>query len=168
MKAKRIIVFGGCGHGKGCFSRKLSGVLGIPTFDLDDVTFDKDHKKKVSDVIRDKELAKIVKGSDWIVEGAYAGDWLIPAVEKAELIIIIKINSLIALKRVLLRFLKRRVKKVRNSGGPITDLPKIVKFAVNYKNDYFPKHVKIAKNYSKDFVILRNNKQIDEFLGELK
>lgn len=168
MKAKRIIVFGGCGHGKSCFSRKLSGVLGIPSFDLDDVTFDGDHKKKVSDTVRDKGLAKIVKGSDWIVEGAYAGDWINPAVEKAELIIVIKVNGFIAMKRVLLRFLERRVKRVRNSGGPITDLPKIVKYAVNYKNDYFPKHVEIAKNYSKDFVVLRNNRQIDKFLEGLK
>jgi adenylate kinase family enzyme len=163
----KIIVFGGCGHGKTFFAKKLSEKINLPAFDLDEVTFNKKFTKKVLDSTRDSRLKKIISKKRWIIEGAYAGDWLLPAVKKSDFIIILNTHSIVAVKRILVRFLKRKFSR-ENKGGPFRDLPRIIKYGYDYKNDYFPKHINFAKKYRKEFVILRNKFQIKNFLDKIK
>jgi adenylate kinase family enzyme len=164
MKAKKIIIFGTRGSGKTIFAKRLSKKIKIPSFDLDNITFNKEHTSKVSDSTRDKRLKSIIKKQKWIIEGAYAGNWLIPAVKKADLIMILKINGLIAAKRVIFRFIKRRKTKDKKSG--LKDLPRILKYSLFY--DYFPRHIQFSKTYKKSLIILRNNREINNFLNNLR
>jgi len=168
MKINKILIFGGCGHGKTCLGKNVSDLLNIPTYDLDNVTFNEEHSKKVSDSLRDKRLNNILKKQRWIIEGPYAGEWIYPAIKKSEIIVILKINSLIATKRVISRFIKEKMKRVKNKGRTLKDLPRIMKYAFGYTYDYFPKHIDLAKTFNKEFIILKNKKQINRFLEDLK
>lgn len=165
---QRIIVWGGCGHGKTTFAKKISNSLNIPAYDLDKVTFNKEFTSKVQDDSRDKRLRKIIEKPRWIIEGAYAGNWIYPAIKKAEMIVIININPAVATKRVIFRSIKRKIRKTEDKGGPLFDLPRIIKYAYKYTHDYYPKHIKLAKKFKKDFAILKNKNQMREFIDNLK
>ncbi len=164
----RIIIWGGCGHGKTYLAKQISDTTKIPFYDLDKVTFNKKFTGKVSDSLRDKRLRGIIKNKSWVIEGTYAGDWINPAIRKSDFIIILKINPFIATKRVIFRFIKRKIRKKEAKGWHITDLPRIMKYAYGYVYDYYPKHIKLAKDFDKEYVILKNKKQINSFINNLK
>jgi len=168
VKMKKVIIWGGCGHGKTYLGRQISRILKIPSYDLDKFTFNKELTKKVSDKIRDQRLRKIVKNKKWIIEGAYAGEWIYPAIKKSDFIIILKINPIIATKRVINRFIKRKIKREENKGGPLSDLPRIIKYAYGYTYDYYPKQINLAKQFKKKYIILKNKKQIKQFFKTIK
>ena len=165
---QRLIIWGGCGHGKTILGKQISEILNIPAYDLDKLTFNKDFTGKVSDSLRDKRLKNVIKNKSWLIEGAYAGDWLFPAVKKSDFIIILNVNPITATKRVIVRFIKRKIKKTRGKGGPLTDLPRIMKYAYGYTSDYYPKHIALARQFKKDYIILKNNHEINNFLTNLK
>jgi shikimate kinase len=167
-KINRIIIWGGCGHGKTILGKQISKILNIPNYDLDKVTFNKNFTTKVSDFLRDKRLKNIITKQKWIIEGAYAGEWIYPAIKKSNLVIILKINPFIATKRVIFRFIKRKIRKTEDRGGPLTDLPRIMKYAYGYTSDYYPKHIVLANKFNKNCIILKNKNQINNFLNNLK
>ncbi len=164
---KKIIIWGGCGHGKTELGNQISAILNIPVYDLDKITFNKEFTKKVSDKTRDLRLSKIIKKKEWIIEGAYAGEWIYPAIKKSDFIILLNINPIIATKRVIVRFIKRKIKKEKYKGGPLFDLLRIIGYAYGYTYDYYPKQVNLAKQFNKKFIILKNNKRINQFIKNL-
>jgi adenylate kinase family enzyme len=165
---KKIIILGGCGHGKTHLAKQISNITKISCYDLDKVTFNEKFTGKVSDSLRDKRLKSILKNKKWIIEGPYAGKWINPAIKKSDLIIVLKINPLIATKRVISRFIKIKLGKNKDRNWSIAELPRIIKYAYGYVYDYYPKHIKIVKDFNKRYIILKNKNQIDKFLSKLK
>lgn len=167
-KINRIYIFGGTANGKTTLAKKISEITKIPFYTTDEFVYKKDWIHKYSDKQRDSMLKKAANKKRWIIEGVHRGDWIFPAFKKADFIIILKINPVIATKRVILRFIKRKIRKAEDKVGPLTDLPRIMKYAYGYTSDYYPKHIELAKKFNKDGIILKNKKQIDNFLNNLK
>lgn len=168
MKPKKILIWGGCGHGKTTLARTISKKTGIPHFDLDNVTFKEKGFEKVTDDVRDERLKKLLKHKTWVIEGAYVGEWMHQVIKDSDLIIMLNINKIIAQKRVLMRFIKRKLKIEKTKGGSIKDLPRILGYARNYCIDHLVKQKELIKQYKKKAIILKNKSQIKEFLTKIK
>ena len=163
MRIDKILIWGGSGHGKTTLARGISRKINIPHYDLDDVTFDRKTHKKVGEIIQSRRLKKILSERSWIIEGAYVGEWMHDVIKGSDLIILLNINLTIAQIRVLSRFIKGKSK------GPLKELPKILGYARNYAMDHLIKQKELIKKFKKrDVIMLRNNKQINNFLGKIK
>lgn len=165
MKINRIYILGGCGSGKTYLAKKISKFTRIKHFDLDNIV-KKDIGVKVSSKQRDKRLGKVLKEQKWIIEGAYAGTWMNPTLKKANLIIILNPNPRTCKKQILFRYLKRKFLSKRKTNIKMT--LKLLNYADEYPQSLFIEHKKIAKEYNKKLIILKNKRQINQFLENLK
>lgn len=158
------------GSGKTSFAKKICQELKIKNFDLDDVKFRKDSYKKIDSKKRNKKLKEILKNKQWVIEGSYAHSWINPAIKKANIVIILKKPFILTMKRILMRYLKRKIKKdkAQKGAGTIKDVFKLINYAYTYPNDYFLKHLKLAKKFKKKILIFTRKSQLNKFIKELK
>jgi len=94
-----------------------------------------------------------------------------PIYKKADIILILKTKLSLAKKRVITRFLKRKLlnkkdKKINQSFKKTIGLLKYLQ-SKEY-NKKIKLQSKIAKKHSKKTIILKNKKQINTFLKSLK
>lgn len=86
---RRIHIIGAPGSGKTYVAGRLGAELGLPVHALDDLYFANGvgrERVRADPAVRDAELARIVEGDAWIVEGAYDG-WVGPSFERAQMIV---------------------------------------------------------------------------------
>ena len=172
MKYNKILILGGIGSGKTTLGRKLSKILKIKHSQLDNIVYKKrnayeKHKPK----IRDKKVKRILKRKKWIIEGFYSRSWTHPIYRQADIIIILKIKVSSSKRRVITRFLKRRIsfiKKGENINKKFKTMLKLLKYVDQYPKKYFKREKAIVKKFKKEHIILRNNKEVKEFLNALK
>jgi len=107
----KIFISGGPGSGKTTYAKKLSLKMGISHFDLDDIKwadgenkFNHERPKEERLFLRDKILSE---NNDWIIEGVYVKDWIIPILEQADRIIILKPATWVRQYRIIKRSFKR-------------------------------------------------------------
>ncbi len=160
MNYNRIYIFGGTGSGKTTLAKKISKKLNIPTYTTDDFVYKKRWTEKYSEEEKEENLIKTSKKSKWIIEGVHMGDWTIPALKKADIVIFLNIRRLTMLKRFILRKIKRKNKEK----SKIKFLIKVIFWLMFYQSRYYKKHKKINNK----FITLRNKKEIKKFLQELK
>ena len=67
----KIIVLGSPGSGKSYFSKKLSNILNIPVYHLDNIFWNK-NKTHVSNDEFDQKLNDILSKDKWIIDGDYS------------------------------------------------------------------------------------------------
>ncbi len=169
-KSLRIYIMGPPGSGKTSFAKKICQELKIKNFDLDDVKFRKDSYKKVNSKKRNEILKKILKNKQWVIEGSYAHPWINPAIKRANIVIILKKQFIFTIKRILMRYLKRKIKKnkAQKEAGTIKDVLKLVNYEYTYSNNYFLKHLELAKKFKKKILIFTRKSQLNKFIKELK
>src|SRR5688572_14732513 len=91
---QRINTICGPGYGKTYAARHLSHLLGIPTYDLDDLFWDsaaQSYGVRASDADRDAKLMSITDEAAWIIEGVYYR-WLRLSFERADIIFVLRPN----------------------------------------------------------------------------
>ncbi len=164
---ERIFIFGATGSGKTTLANYLSKKFDLLHYTTDKLiytgeTWDKKYPEKV----RDAKVKKISKEKKWVVEGVHRGEWIYPMFKKCNFVIILAIPRIKLIKRVLLREFKRFLNKVYPRKS-IFDIPKLIKYAYIYKNDNFVAHKKLVCEYKKEYVILRSEEEIKEFLANL-
>lgn len=103
----KFYIIGGARSGKSFLGKYLSDKTGIKHYDLDKIVFIEVGKILRNESERDEELKKILLYDDWIIEGVYTENWIIPALKKADKII--WLDTPAPLK--LFRFLKQSIKK---------------------------------------------------------
>lgn len=106
----KIFISGGPGSGKTTYARKISSETGIPHFDLDDIkwekgSFSRERPKEERLKLRDKILSE---NDNWIIEGVYFKDWIIPILEQSDKIIILNPSTTIRQWRIIKRFIKNK------------------------------------------------------------
>lgn len=107
----RIHIIGGAGSGKTYIAQKLSKLLYIPYYDLDDIFWDNTANQygvKTLEIERDNKLRQIVEQPSWIIEGVYF-KWLTPGFFLADKIFVLNTPISTQEKRIWSRFEKRKL-----------------------------------------------------------
>ncbi|MBU3907419.1 MAG: hypothetical protein KKA64_04185 [Nanoarchaeota archaeon] len=160
---KKIHVLGISGSGKSYLAKKLSGLLKIPCFDLDDIFWLKKYTKKRTIKSMKKELKKLTSKEKWIVEGVYSS-WVNDSIKKSDMIILLESSPNILSWRIFKRYILRG--KSRESFREMCDL---IKFARSYrkKEGYYHKYKSLLNKYKVSYVFLNGKKDIQLFLKEI-
>jgi len=161
---KRIIIFGGTGSGKTTLARALSSKTGIPYYTTDYMVYKQIGKQKYSEKERDKILKAIIQKQKWIIEGVHAREWILPAVSKAEFVILIDLNKLTLFKRVTLRYFREKKVHYQN----LRDLFKMIYWANIYKKDSLILHKNHIDYFKKKHIILKSIKEVTKFLDNYR
>jgi adenylate kinase family enzyme len=132
---QRIHIIGGPGSGKTYAARYLSHLLGIPTYDLDDLFWDsaaQSYGVRASDADRDAKLMSITDEAAWIIEGVYYR-WLRPSFERAEIIFVLTPGVLVRDWRILKRFVSRKFGIMPTKKESVLDMYRLIEW--NHKYD---------------------------------
>lgn len=161
MKFNRIYIIGGPGCGKTYAAKKISALAKIDFFELDDIFWGKDYNTKETKNERAKKLKKVLKNKKWIIEGVFHS-WTQLALEKADLIILIKCKRYLRTIRILKRAVQRQFQK-----GKKDNLSSIMSFLIwNHKwdSDDFIKIKKVLNGYKKKTMTFTKADNAIEFI----
>ena len=166
MIIKRVHIIGTCGSGKSFLAKKLSSLLKIKVYDLDDIFWKRKYDLKRDEETRAKLLKKIAKKDKWIIEGCYSS-WAEESIRKCNLLIWLDLSTHILTYRLILRFFKRKeFKKLEDWKG----LRLLLKYAINYHKKgqaagYYL-HKGLIEKHKASFVYIRNKKELNRFLED--
>ena len=164
-KYERIWIFGGSGSGKTRFAQKISKLLKINNYELDDILWAKKYTIKRSKSSMIRRLKKITAKKKWIIEGV-SSSWIDQGIKKADLVILLTIPSSKIIWRLFLRHLKCRVKRIPEKWKDFVDL---AKFSISYNkgNDTSIRHRELIKKHNLCLRIVRNKREYVDLISEL-
>lgn len=171
MKYNKILIVGGIGSGKTTLASKLSKILNIKHHELDDIAYiRRDIHEKRKPRVRDKKVKSLLKRKRWIIEGFYSQYWTYPIYRKADIVLILNIKTSTSKNRLIRRFLKRKLsfKKQRDVNQKFKRMISLIKYIDEYPKKYFQMEKETAKEFNKNVLILKNKKEIKEFIKKLK
>lgn len=167
MQFKKIHIIGGPGSGKSYMSNLISKQENIKSYDLDDIFWDNALNKfgiKANPKIRDITLQKICLNSSWIIDGVYYG-WLSTSFDKADIIIVLKINVYRRDLRIVKRFLKRKFKLIPcNKKETLKGLVELIKWNHNYDKRNMLEAEQMIDKYKNKKTVINNNREMSAFL----
>ncbi|MGM7700623.1 DNA topology modulation protein FlaR [Pseudalkalibacillus sp. Hm43] len=166
----KIHIIGSVGSGKTIFARKLSSVMGIPFYEIDNVVWDRSGTEDVRhpEKERNRQFAELISKEEWIIEGAQYG-WTSEGFRRADLIIMLYPHLWIRNYRILRRYVRFKLGYEQlNYKHEFRHLFKLYKW--NYKFEYRGKDDLLEQfaSYEQKLVILKNNKEIERFLDETR
>jgi adenylate kinase family enzyme len=171
-KISRIHIVGIYGSGKSTLAKKLSALLKIKTYDLDEIKY-----KRKYDIIRPvkerlKKVKEISNKKSWITEGAWTS-YALELYKKADLVIFLQIPKWNLYKRIFSRHFKRKFHKYNYQDNGIKSTFNIMKKVHQYYQDpehfmTLDSHKDYLRKYSKEFLIIKNNKDIKELMKKMK
>ncbi|MBN2051890.1 hypothetical protein JW756_00120 [Candidatus Woesearchaeota archaeon] len=165
----RIYIIGNSASGKTSLAKKLSRILKIKNYDLDDFYWQKKFTKKRSREEIEKLVKKATHKKKWIIEGVYSS-CVTCSLDKADLIVWLDYPAHI----ITWRLLKRQIKRKEKISSTIDFL--------HYALDYYKKpthkhhdrnestrhkHKTIVENYPAEIVHIMNNNELKEFLKKI-
>jgi adenylate kinase family enzyme len=146
--AHRIHVIGGPGSGKSTLAAQLATAYGIPTYDLDELFWDRQastYGVRADPTQRDHALALLTMQEAWVIEGVYY-KWVTPSFVRAELIILLTPSVWRRDWRILKRFALRRLGIVRSAKrNTVRSLWQLLRWNHHYDQDELtPARLRIA------------------------
>lgn len=166
----KISILGSPGSGKSYLAKEISKILKIQNYDLDYLFFASKFDKKRDEEERDKLFKKVCKKKKWIMEGAYTS-WIEEGIKKSDLIVFLKTPPYISAYRTFKRFRRRKKEKAINDEtwkGFFELLNFLRKYKKkNYSKGYY-KHKEMVDRHKVDVVYLKNKKEINKFLEDIK
>mgnify|MGYP000491858470 CR=1 FL=1 len=171
MKPKRIHIVGIYGTGKSTLAKKIGKILGNKIYDLDEIKYKRKYDKSRTVKERLKIIKEISNKKTWITEGTWL-DYALPLYKKADLIIFLEIPKRTIYKRILTRYIKRRLSKKRYLKDNLKTTKKIMKKVKQYHSNQsfltLKKHRDYLKKYAKKVIIIKTEKDIKKVLKKLK
>lgn len=166
----KILIVGGIGSGKTTLARKLSKLLKIRNYELDNIAYKRrEIYEKYPPEIRDKKVKLLLKRKKWIIEGFYSRTWTHKIHKKADIIIILNVKTSVSKSRLIRRFIKRKLSlKKSNRNRKFKRTLSLIRYINDYPKKYFQMQKKTAKKFNKNVLILKDKKQIKKFVGSLK
>ncbi len=168
-KIKKIYILGASGGGKSYLANKISKILKIPSYDIDDVRFIKKYTKSRTKKQRKILIDRILKKSKWILD-ARGTDWDRHAMKKADLIIWLKTPFPKRTFRILKRSFKRRHQE--DLEEPFLGVLSLIKHSGSHrfgkKSTSFEANRKFIKDNNIDAVSIKNKRQLKKFLKNIK
>ena len=165
----KIYIIGASGSGKTTLAKKISKILKIKYFDLDNIYWKIKFTTCNTEEHRNKEFNKIIKNKDWIIEGVYT-KWNKKALEKADTIIWLNINKY----KIIFRLIKRELKNIlfKKYKSNIKQRINFIKNASNYdfnkKMSYYYEHKHCLDKIKKKYIEIKNKKDEIIFIKKLK
>lgn len=165
----RIMIIGCCGSGKSHLSMQLKEILSLPVLHLDRFYWKPGwvESSKEEWELKQSELAS---GSSWIIDGNYAGSFDI-RFKRATTVIFLDYNKYVCTYRIL----KRWLKNIGKSRADIADACKekmdmqFLKFVWSFPKKHRYKIMdKLDEYHSLNRIVLKNQKQTDELLRQVK
>ncbi len=165
---KHIYILGTAGSGKSYLANKLSNILKIRSYDLDDIFWEKKYYIKRDEKKREQLLKTLAKKDKWIMEGVFSS-WVEPAIKRSDLVIWLDPPFHIIVYRIFIRFFKRKLKRYRETWRDMFILLKYVKnYHAKHQEAGYYKHKRLIEKNNLKYVYLRNKKEINKFLKEIK
>jgi adenylate kinase family enzyme len=130
----RIHIIGGSGSGKSYIAAKLARHFGVPTYDLDDLFWDRatgSYGFRTDPTKRDQQLIEIVAQDGWIIEGVYY-QWLTPSFDVADVTIALTPSIWIRHWRVVRRFILRKLGRLPSKHESFDDLWRLLRWSQAY------------------------------------
>ncbi len=130
---QKIFILGESGSGKSTLASNLAERKNIPLFNMDEIFWDNENYRPFSHERSEEEIrtrvAKILSENDnWIIEGVYSQDWVLPIFEQATHIYYLNVNILVRDWRIIKRDLKKRFQKGKKESSSLISLIKLLQF----------------------------------------
>ena len=151
---RRIHIIGSTGSGKTHVACLLSRRFGIPSFDLDELFWDRSASAygiRATADVRDRKLAESVASEMWILEGVYH-QWVGPSFDRADVILALTPSVWIRDARVLRRFIVRKLGLVPSKKESLRDLWQLLRWNHNYDHDNYPRAVAFIRERNRAVV----------------
>lgn len=162
-KLNRIWIFGGTNSGKSTLAKQLSKKLKLKHYNTDFMKYNKDFTKKLPDGTKERKIKDLAQKIRWICEGTNNGKWVWPAFKKADFVIILNLNPFTRMRRLLTREVKERRRKLSFNKRIY-----LLYVVFSYSFNGYRHHKKLIRLFNKDFIVLRNQKEINRFLESIK
>lgn len=158
MKIDKVYVLGAPGSGKTFLAKKLSKILGIEHFDLDDIYWEKKYSVKRTDEERERLLEKIIKRKKWIAEGVYVS-WTKEVIKNSGLVIWLDSPTHVLMWRVFSRYCQKK-----ESFKDMLALLNSIKEYKQNSEDGYKQHIKLIESHEVNFVYIKSKEEVDNFL----
>lgn len=157
----KIYIIGGGRSGKSFLAEQISEKTGIQHYDLDNTVFIEIGKIERDELSRDKELDKILLSERWVIEGAYTEEWIIPALNNAD--IIIWLDTPVTVK--LFRFFKKIITDSKNGPKNFYARGKLVAGLKHEEWDRSKQcYHRLLAPFKEKTIILKSKREINNFL----
>jgi len=171
-KLNKIHIVGIYGSGKSTLAKKISKILGIKTYDLDEIKYKRKYDRTRSVPERKRIIRGISLKKKWITEGAWL-DYAKELYQRADLVIFLEIPKRKLYYRILKRHFERKFSKDRIEKHNLKTTFNILKKVKQYFNDpthfmTLKSHKEYIKRHSRNSITFRNNKEINKFLETIK
>ena len=101
-----MYIIGGTGSGKTFLGKAISERYDILLYEMDDIFWkNMGEREKRSDKEREELLMSVINSEKWVAEGVFY-KWVTPVFDRADIIIVLKVNKWIRLYRMIKRSLK--------------------------------------------------------------
>lgn len=163
----KIHIIGGPASGKTWLAQFISNQFDIPTFDLDEIFWDRNADRygiRTLPKKRDDELTNIISCDSWIIEGVYYS-WLTNSFKAADLIIVLKTPTILRDIRILRRFMKRKLGILKTKKESIADFWRLLKWNHGYNENNLSPAMDFISEYNEK-IIFPNTK--DQAIQEIK
>lgn len=160
----KIHIIGGPGSGKTWLAQHLSTKFNAPTFDLDDIFWDRranHYGIKASPKERDSELLTILKRDSWIIEGVYYS-WLMKSFKVSDLIVVLQTAMLLRDLRIIRRFIIRKLGIIRSKKESVDDFWRLIKWNHNYDENNLRPALDFISDFKEKTVVYETYDQILE------
>ena len=167
---RRILILVPSGSGKSRVCKKIGGILGIPIIHLDMHYWLPNWVETPKDVWLDK-VKKLISSEAWVMDGNYTSTLQIRA-EAADTLIFLDMTRRMSYFRVVSRYLRNRGKTRPDitEGCPEKIDLDFIRWIWGYPYNRKPKILRFLEEMKKrkNVYILNNQKEIEEFLNNLR
>ena len=164
----KIHIVGCSGSGKTYFAKALSKKYNIPHFDLDDIQWDNtadSYGVKMPIEKRNALLQEMLSNDDWIIEGVYYS-WVLESFKKADIIYVLDFPKHIYKKRIIVRFLKRKVGIEKGKKETLKSLYNLLKWTDSFQNENLVEIKKILKEYENKVFFISNSREVNRIITD--
>lgn len=115
---------------------------------------------------RDLLLNNILKQNDWIIEGVYYA-WLGDSFKKADRIFVLNIPRHIYRKRIILRFIKRKIGLEHGKNETLASLKALLKWTDKYMKINMVQIRCLLAQYDEKVIWVKSSKDLKKYLKSL-
>ncbi len=155
----KVLIIGIVARGKTTLARRLSKETNIKNYEIDLIVHDDKNKRKRTNKEQQKIIEKINKQSDWIIEGTLRKN-LYNLLELADKIIYLDIPIQVRKRRILLRYIKQKLKIEKSNYRPNKEMLKnMYKWTNEFENNKIELEEEILK-YKEKLIVLKSKRKI--------